>query len=270
MADKPPSFAIRPEDPKDVAWGLKTAETCWRRGERSEALKWLRRAVEAASEAEEDTRALELAKVAADLATQIASVAPPPPVASAGSAPPVVGGVAPRASPVAAQAVAARVPAAKDAPKKADRRSTTNEASRARPAEGQAGRGADRAQAHSPEPLPSHRKRAASRAERTEVQRRPDRTDEIDAWPTEVLAGDALPPGLRAESTNTHTAVSPRPTDRVRASQAVRVLLWRAPDGLVHVTARDGAKESPAHAVEATLVAVDPGADLVGILGAAR
>ena len=246
MADKPPSFAIKPDDPKDVAWGLKTAETCWKRGEGSEALKWLRRAVEAASEAEEDARALELAKVAADLATQIASVAPPPPAA------------------------VARVPTAKEAPKKADCKSMTNEASRARAADAQAAKGPEKAHGHPAEPLPPHRKRAASRAERTEVQRRPDRTDEIDAWPTEVLPGDALPPGLRGESTNTHTAVSARPTQRLRASQAVPVLVWRSPDGLMHVTARDRAKDAPTHAVEAMLVAIDPAADSVAILGAAR
>src|SRR5580698_9090622 len=80
MADKTPMFAIKPDDPKDVSWGLTTAEACFRRGERSDALRWLRRAVEAASEAEADERALELAKLAADLATQIGTMAPPPPV----------------------------------------------------------------------------------------------------------------------------------------------------------------------------------------------
>ncbi|MBX3199055.1 MAG: hypothetical protein KF894_13060 [Labilithrix sp.] len=57
----------RPEDPEDVSWALSTAEAMWARGDHSDGIKWVRRAAEAASEAENDERALELAKAAADL-----------------------------------------------------------------------------------------------------------------------------------------------------------------------------------------------------------
>ena len=57
----------KPEDPEDVSWALSTAEAMWARGDHSEGIKWVRRAAEAASEAEKDARALELAKAAADL-----------------------------------------------------------------------------------------------------------------------------------------------------------------------------------------------------------
>lgn len=57
----------KPEDPEDVSWALSTAEAMWARGDHSEGIKWVRRAAEAASEAENDERALELAKAAADL-----------------------------------------------------------------------------------------------------------------------------------------------------------------------------------------------------------
>ncbi|MBX3208194.1 MAG: hypothetical protein KF764_24315 [Labilithrix sp.] len=57
----------RPEDPEDVSWALSTAEAMWARGDHSDGIKWVRRAAEAASEAEDDARALELAKAAADL-----------------------------------------------------------------------------------------------------------------------------------------------------------------------------------------------------------
>jgi hypothetical protein len=57
-----------PEDPEDVSWALSTAEAMWARGEHADGIKWVRRAAEAASEAENDLRALELAKAAADLA----------------------------------------------------------------------------------------------------------------------------------------------------------------------------------------------------------
>lgn len=57
----------KPEDPEDVSWALSTAEAMWARGDHLEGVKWIRKAAEAASEAEDDMRALELAKAAADL-----------------------------------------------------------------------------------------------------------------------------------------------------------------------------------------------------------
>ena len=62
----------RAEDSEDVSWALSTAEAVWARGEHAEGIKWVRRAAEHASEAENDHRALELAKAAADLTTLIA------------------------------------------------------------------------------------------------------------------------------------------------------------------------------------------------------
>lgn len=62
----------KPEDPEDVSWALSTAEAMWARGDHTEGIKWVRRAAEAASEAEDDGRALELAKAAADLTGLIA------------------------------------------------------------------------------------------------------------------------------------------------------------------------------------------------------
>src|SRR5580658_4027406 len=64
------------DDIEDVAWALQTAEATWSRGDRADALKWIRRAAEAASEAELDDRALELAKAAADVASLLASAGP--------------------------------------------------------------------------------------------------------------------------------------------------------------------------------------------------
>ncbi len=67
-----PAFpAAKPDDVEDVSWALSTAEANWNRGDHADAIKWIRRAAEAASEAEADDRALELAKAAADLASLI-------------------------------------------------------------------------------------------------------------------------------------------------------------------------------------------------------
>src|SRR5262245_66390148 len=74
------------QDDEDVHWALSTASALWTRGERTEALKWLRRAAETASDANADTRALELFKAAAEVATRISSARPP----GASSAPPAV------------------------------------------------------------------------------------------------------------------------------------------------------------------------------------
>jgi len=68
-----------PDDDEDVSWALSTAGALWSRGERAEALKWLRRAAEQASDANADARALELYKAAADVAHKVNSGSAPPP-----------------------------------------------------------------------------------------------------------------------------------------------------------------------------------------------
>ena len=93
----PPSAKMRSaippakkDDLEDVAWALQTAEATWARGDHADALKWIRRAAEAASEAERDDRALELAKAAADVASLLAerpAPTPPPPLATTPEAP---------------------------------------------------------------------------------------------------------------------------------------------------------------------------------------
>jgi len=60
-------------DTEDVTWALQTAEALWKRNERADALVWLRRAAQAAGEAEHDDRALELAHDAATLAEWISA-----------------------------------------------------------------------------------------------------------------------------------------------------------------------------------------------------
>ncbi|CAN5914641.1 hypothetical protein BH11MYX4_BH11MYX4_51050 [soil metagenome] len=66
-------------DAEDVVWGLQTAETLWKRGERIDAVVWLRRAAQAAGEAADDDRALELARSAAELSDWMATGTSQPP-----------------------------------------------------------------------------------------------------------------------------------------------------------------------------------------------
>lgn len=86
MQEIPPA---KSSDAEDVVWGLQTADTLWRRGERIDAIVWLRRAAQAAGAANDDDRAVELARCAAELSDWMATLPPgkmseaPPP----GSAP---------------------------------------------------------------------------------------------------------------------------------------------------------------------------------------
>ncbi len=83
-----------PDDPEDVTWALSTAQTMWGRGDHAEAIRWIKRASDAAADANNDERALALARQAAELKATIGSVAPPPepapaPVPPVPPAPPV-------------------------------------------------------------------------------------------------------------------------------------------------------------------------------------
>lgn len=85
MGGPSPIPAPKSDDDEDVSWALSTASALWGRGESSEALKWLRRAAETASDANRDLRAVELFKAAAELANDVdrsKSIAPPAPAQS--------------------------------------------------------------------------------------------------------------------------------------------------------------------------------------------
>jgi hypothetical protein len=76
--------ASEPNDSDDVALALETAEALWNKGDPSEAVRWLRRAAEAAGDSGDDLRAVVLAKAVAELNTSGAENVPkqikPPPL----------------------------------------------------------------------------------------------------------------------------------------------------------------------------------------------
>jgi hypothetical protein len=74
-----------PEDAVDVVWGVSTAKTLWGRGERKEAIVWIRRAAEAAMAASQSFRATELLMYASELEDVLDSLPPVRPQAEAGS-----------------------------------------------------------------------------------------------------------------------------------------------------------------------------------------
>src|SRR5689334_2008523 len=74
-------------DSDDIRWAIETASAMWNKADYPEALRWLRRAAEMAAEEGADLRAVELAKVAAELRTRINIPATGFPPAIAASAP---------------------------------------------------------------------------------------------------------------------------------------------------------------------------------------
>lgn len=115
MSERAPIPPPLDADPEDVFWALSTATTLFGRGERFEALKWLRRAAQSASDQGTDARALELMKAAADLTASLGapppSLAPPP---GRPSTPPPLPKKPPQAAPTGASAP--RIPAAPPIP----------------------------------------------------------------------------------------------------------------------------------------------------------
>jgi hypothetical protein len=69
----------RDTDAEDVALKLEVAQTQWARGDHAEALKWLRKAADAAFDADDDKRGIELSKLAAELTAQDKAAPKPKP-----------------------------------------------------------------------------------------------------------------------------------------------------------------------------------------------
>lgn len=69
-------------DSEQVTLSLETAQALAENGDLREALRWLRRAADAAEQDGDDMRALTLARAAADLATRVGGPSLPPPLSS--------------------------------------------------------------------------------------------------------------------------------------------------------------------------------------------
>lgn len=69
----------RPSDVEDVSWALSTAAALWMRGAADDAVRWVRRAAEAANDQRDDRRATELFRLAAELSPEPAAPSSNPP-----------------------------------------------------------------------------------------------------------------------------------------------------------------------------------------------
>ncbi|HEY2516354.1 MAG TPA: hypothetical protein VGI39_36030 [Polyangiaceae bacterium] len=296
--NKSPVPPTKKDDIEDVAWALQTAEATWSRGDFADALKWIRRAAEAASEAELDDRALELAKAAADVASLLTHDRPtavaPPPIPGASAPPPLPS----RSSKPPPAQPATSAPARSAAPMAS--KVATNMPPLPRPGQkgptpprvqGAAVPMSKRGRRSSPSVtdevnLGEVRLRRASTTNETKkggrrskpsieegpaTARHPS-TDDIEAWPTASLVGDEDDDGIHtrvgtpAYRETAHKASARPPPGELAPlvmSQAVRVVVWRGADG-VHVA--PAGTHVAAIGVEAVLVALDPGTDLAAWL----
>jgi hypothetical protein len=249
-AGRGPIPPAKKDDSEDVAWALSTAEAMYARGDRGDALKWLRRAADAASETAKD-RAVELSRAAATFATSLGaaiSTPPLPPRASMPAAPLRIEPPRPRVRPPSIHPVAIEEDSLDVTP-------------RAAPA----------APPASSSPTPLVGMRAAPRSAPPIDVDSPDGWESVDP----LLNDDPSDPpeektriGVPAYEANAKRAseslVAARPVDpALRPSQALRVVVWRAADG-VHV-APQGTRVA-AISVDAVLVSLDPTADLAAWL----
>jgi hypothetical protein len=280
MVQKNPPFGVLSSDVRSVSSALQAADRSWKRGETGAVVRWLQRAADAATEAADDARAVELADCARELARQIASPHERPPDAKPSSP----------ASSVHLLTKLAQPKSAAPPPPPSSGPSAFAEVSRSRAPTGfeeDTNQVAifqlrDQAARARKEQVPPARPPSPSRPSVTEAETRAHIRDE---WLIETVAGTDSAPDIyvperpaagrpppsprRAEPERRPPPAPPTaPTLPVRvpvsSTEAVRVLLWRDEDGALYVTTAGA--PAPAHAVEAMLTALEPGVDLVALL----
>jgi hypothetical protein len=229
-----------------VSWALSTAEAMWARGDHLEGIKWVRKAAEAASDAENDERHLELAKAASELASLIARRSR----ASVGEGPGYAGGAPPEAqrnavvsAPTTARS-SALPPAAPPAPSSASRP----------PPGAKSGPPGPRSVPPGPLPLPS---RASSPPRASVVPRAAPRpisplaTSEARQGPQ---AGRGILTNRTAADATTKTKARRRSRENLDVEAKAAGVLDTAPQTAVDGATADRALDKLAHTSEVTAV----------------
>jgi hypothetical protein len=251
-----------PSDSEEVKWALSTAEALLGRGERAEAIKWLRRAAEQASDDGADDRSTELAKAVGELAVLVASAPPPAPEAApppVAVPPQAAAPKPPEAAPPSAPAEAAPPPppppppvaAAEPAPPPAADLAALQRKAPPLPA---------RASAPPPiPPLPPAEKAGDLAAALAELSAASPAPQPVAADPPPAVPAQAP---FAAEKAPAPEA-SPAPPRFV--AQAVRVIVAPLSGPAARVVRADAAGHMPAGSFEAMLVGLSPDADLESI-----
>jgi hypothetical protein len=241
MADASAQFPQAEDgDPDDVSLALETGNALWKKGDYREALRWLRKAAEAASEAGADMRSVALASVMADLTTAqneapTASISPPMPATQRASARPEPAGEPKRKRrPTSPSSLIARAPSDAMAP--------TIRSTEPRPQSMVASlvAAADRARASDdPSGQPAQRPAAAS------------------------LGGAASPEARSAAGPQPQPAAAPSPAAASANRQAFRVAVEPSDDRSFVVRVLGEGEAAPGYAYEALLVPLEAGVQLL-------
>jgi hypothetical protein len=260
-----------PSDSEEVNWALSTAAALLGRGERAEAIKWVRRAAEQASDDGADDRSIELARVVGELATIVASAPPPPPAAApapppeAPAPPPAAAAAPPPEAPAPPPPPAAPAPPAHDhaAPSKPPAAVPADLAELQRKAPPLPG-----ARASAPPPIPALPSAPAANvvaalaelsgfSPPSEVATQPPPEVAVDEPP---VVAKHEPPAQPAQTVS--AATDPHP---VHVSQAVKVIVAPLSGPAARVTLAEPGARIPAGGFEAMLVGLSPDADIAAI-----
>jgi hypothetical protein len=263
MVDKRPPFAIRSTDVHSVTTALDAAERSWKRGETAAVIRWVQRAAEAASEAEDDARALELTKCARELGKlQAASTKRVVPDSAPSLTPSSVHLLTKLAQPRTLPAGATRVVDRADIEALASESSPDGEVTRGR----------------LPSMFEEDTNEVAIFQLRDAIRKRKDVAPETPLAPRTLLGPHGAKPSATDEwsiETMSSSDVVPLSDDAITdeptpsegtvfSSQSVRVLLWRDEAGALYITTSRAA--APGRAIEAMLTALEPADDLVALL----
>jgi hypothetical protein len=259
-----------PSDSDDIRWALETASAMWTKGDHHEALRWLRRAAETASEEGADTRAVELAKVAAELRSRINVTEIPPQVAPQEAAPAGGNGHAESGA-----SSALRTPDSNHSRDEVFERAAQTLLNAEAPigaAWSSAEERSDPALVPAPiQPVGSGAALDPEPPARKSVPHKPPSS------PASFARRSSTPPPSPALKAPSPTRMSAPPSPRSRTPvstpavrpmathQAVRVAILSSPEkGVLMARVLAAGEHAPAGAKEALFVALEPGVDLIG------
>lgn len=279
MTSQMPNRIPEPDatDPEDVATALEMAVMYGNRSDTREAVRWLRRAAEAASEAGADARALELARLAADLSSSVDEVPrsgakPPPlptttPLPPGASTAPAVG--TPSSTPVPPNAAATPLP---PVARPALALAATNERASARGDGRTSTMRSESGPSLSPRPPTARPLPPSARPPEERVSQLPERSSRVpangspSATPLPAGARGTMPPASHPSvAAAARKSVAPAPaatTAKSRQTLRVSVQPSNEEKGLLLVRVLEEGEAAPKGAHEALLVGLEAGAQL--------
>ena len=259
-------------DPDDVSLALETGNALWKKGDHREALRWLRKAAEAASELGADMRSVALASVMADLTTAAqnvvptASLSPPIPATERASARPPAQSVAPQRARPSPRSVTPTPPQAKNSDDSVEpavelkrKRRATSPSSLIARAPSDVVAPTIRSTEPRPQSIVASLVAAADRARASDDP--PGQPAQRAA--TANLGGAATPEARSVASPQPQPAAAPSPQAASAHRQAFRVAVEPSDDRSFVVRVLGEGEAAPGYAYEALLVPLEAGVQLL-------